>query len=322
MLSAANRNAPEPQVGSRTVTLLDGVPEGAQQVRPFAVLDHVLRELADVEIERDQVVDVADLAGGELRLGLPRSAAGGRRLRARFRWAGRYSAGAGLFQPLRAQVEQAVALGGVDARRRSPVGSGHVHAVPDGGVDVAVGVVAQQVPDGRAVGILEGDLALGAGGVEQERDDRVLADVFGDVFLGVVRPHLLLVDVLLEDVAEHVGVDLVVGAQRALVEVPLVLVEEVEDALEGLVGNLDVWRMRCFELVHLEEAAVEIRDCAEQLFQLRRCASCAAEPFVEQAQQEVAVEGIELVLALLAAAQRRAGCAGSRGRRRESPSSG
>ena len=110
----------------------------------------------------------------------------------------------------------------------------------DGGVDVAVGVVAQEVPDGRAVGVLEGDLAFGAGGIEEERDHRVLADVLGDVLLRVVGPHLLLVDVLLEDVAEDVGVDLVVGAQRALVEVPLVVVEEVEDALERLVGNLDV----------------------------------------------------------------------------------
>ena len=65
-----------------------------------------------------------------------------------------------------------------------------------------------------------------------------LADVLGDVFLGVVGPHLLLVDVLLEDVAEHVGVDLVVGAQGALVEVPVVRVEEVEELLEGLVGDV------------------------------------------------------------------------------------
>ena len=33
-----------------------------EQFRAFAVLDHVLRELADVEIEGDEVVDVADFA--------------------------------------------------------------------------------------------------------------------------------------------------------------------------------------------------------------------------------------------------------------------
>ena len=36
-----------------------------------------------------------------------------------------------------------------------------------------------------------------------------LCDVFGDVLLGVVGPHLLLVDVFLKDVTEDVGVDLV-----------------------------------------------------------------------------------------------------------------
>jgi hypothetical protein len=51
---------------------------------------------------------------------------------------------------------------------------------------------------------------------------------------------LLLVDVFLEDVAEDIGIDLVVGAERAFVQMPLVLVEIIEDALERFVGNLDV----------------------------------------------------------------------------------
>jgi hypothetical protein len=42
---------------------------------------------------------------------------------------------------------------------------------------------------------------------------------------------LFLVDVLLEDIAEDVGVDFVVGAERSFVEMPLVLVEVVEDEL-------------------------------------------------------------------------------------------
>ena len=52
-VSAANRNAPEPQVGSSIVTCVDDMPERPQQLRALAVLDHVLRELADIEIEGD-----------------------------------------------------------------------------------------------------------------------------------------------------------------------------------------------------------------------------------------------------------------------------
>ena len=192
----------------------------------------------------------------------------------------------------------------------------------DGRVDVAVGIVAKQPPQ-EAVG-LEGDGALLLGGVEQERDDRVLADVLGDVFLGVVRPHLLLVDVLLEDVADHIGVDLVVGAQRPLVQVPAVLVEEVEELLEGLVGDVDVG-VALFELVDFEEAAVEVGHLAEELLQVgvelalvRRLAQAV----VEEPQQEVAVEGLELVLAPGLLDHAPGGCAGSRCRRRGSPSSG
>ena len=79
----------------------------------------------------------------------------------------------------------------------------------NGRVDVTVGVFTQEPPD-RGIGGEVGRAPLGRG-VKQEGDDRVLGDVLGDVLLGVVGPHLLLVDVLLEDVAEDVGVDLVVG---------------------------------------------------------------------------------------------------------------
>ena len=68
--------------------VFDGVPEGAEQFRPFAILNHVLRELADVEIERDEVVDVSDFAGRKFLPDFLVTLAGGRRLRARFRWAG------------------------------------------------------------------------------------------------------------------------------------------------------------------------------------------------------------------------------------------
>ena len=43
----------------------DGLPEGHEQVRAFAILDDILRELAEIEIEGDEVVDLADFAGGE-----------------------------------------------------------------------------------------------------------------------------------------------------------------------------------------------------------------------------------------------------------------
>jgi len=45
----------------------DGVPEGAKQFRPFAMLNHVLCKLANVEIQRDEFVDVGDFAIGNLR---------------------------------------------------------------------------------------------------------------------------------------------------------------------------------------------------------------------------------------------------------------
>src|SRR5262245_40010007 len=38
------------------------MPNGAEQIRPFAVHNNILRELADVQIEDDQVIDVVHFA--------------------------------------------------------------------------------------------------------------------------------------------------------------------------------------------------------------------------------------------------------------------
>ena len=68
--------------------------------------------------------------------------------------------------------------------------------------------------------------------------NRPLAEILGDFGAGVIGAEGFLVDVLLEDVAEHVGVDFVVLAARRVVEVPGVAVEEVEEVLERLVGHV------------------------------------------------------------------------------------
>ena len=50
--------------------LLDGVPEGAQEFRTFAILDHILRELSDVEVKSDQHIDLTDFPAREFSLDL------------------------------------------------------------------------------------------------------------------------------------------------------------------------------------------------------------------------------------------------------------
>ena len=80
---------------------------------------------------------------------------------------------------------------------------------------------------------------------------------------------------------------------------PLVGVEVIEHALEGLVGNLDglAVALGFFEFMHVEETTVEIGDVAEQFFEIWRAVLAApAEALVEETKQEVAVKGVELIL--------------------------
>ena len=165
-------------------------------------------------------------------------------------------------------------------------------AVGDGRVDVTVRVVLQQPP--HAASRLEGHGALLHGRIEQERDYRIARDVSGDVFFRVVRTHLLLVDVLLEDVAEHIGIDLVVGAVGPLVKVPLVAVEEAEDPLERLVGDADV-RVVPLEVVDLEETTVKEGDSppAAPSRSADAISRRLSQSLMEQSQEEDAVELLE-----------------------------
>ncbi len=117
----------------------------------------------------------------------------------------------------------------------------------DGGIDVAVGIIAEEMPCGVA--------ELVARGVEQEGDDAVLGDVIGDVLLRVVGAHLLLVRVFFEHVTENLGVDLIAAGDRPVVEMPVEAVEETEDAIEGFVGDVEVG-MLALDAVFLEDAAI------------------------------------------------------------------
>ena len=119
------------------------------------------------------------------------------------------------------------------SRRRYLRGSGRSHAILHGVVEIAVGVVAQQMPDVAPSGS-KADCVPSRGRVEKKGQNRVLADIAGDILFGVIGPHLLLVDILLKDIAQHIGVNLVISMQRAVVEMPVELVEEVKDVARRL----------------------------------------------------------------------------------------
>ncbi len=275
--------------------LLDGLPEGTEQLGAFTVDNDVAGELPDIQIQRYQIVDGADLSCHELPAKLQAAGAAGDVLAPRL--GGQCIRVAGGLVPTLAPGDV------LDARldihgQRNDVALPVDDAMAYGRVDVAVGVVAEQAPEKTAG--LEGDGAFLLGGVEEVRDNGVLADVLGDVFLGVVGPHLLLVDIFLEDVADDVRVDLVVGAKGPFVEVPGVLIEEVEQLFEGLVGDVDIG-VAFFKLMDLEKAAVEIGDLAEEFCQVGvelALIGGFAKAVVEEAEQEVAVKRLKLVLAL------------------------
>ena len=155
--------------------------------------------------------------------------------------------------------------------------------------------------------------------VEDQSVDRLLAEVPGDLGPRVVGPELLLVDVLLEDVAQDVRVDLVVLAARRVVQVPGVVLEEVEDAREGGVRDLQI-RMIGLDPMLQEEPAVEVADLSQQAPSLGAAlGGRAGEALEEEELQEVAVVEVR---PRSSGSRRACGADSSDPRRPGSPSSG
>ena len=87
--------------------------------------------------------------------------------------------------------------------------------------------------------------------------------------------------------------------EGAFVQVPAVLIEEVEEFLEGFVGDIEIGIL-FFELVGFEEAAVEVRDFAEQLLQGGVEVALVgrfAEAIMKKPQEKVTIEGLKLIFA-------------------------
>src|SRR5208337_5177858 len=107
---------------------------------------------------------------------------------------------------------------------------------------------------------------------------------------------LLLVDVLFEDVAQHVGVNLPVVLERALVEMPSPTIEERKKPVECVVGDVDA-RVSLLEFVNFEQAAVEVGHLTQDRLEIRR-ALLLPQAFVKEPEKKVTVKAQKLVLPL------------------------
>ena len=163
--------------------------------------------------------------------------------------------------------------------------------------DVSVATVSEELPQ-FAIRLEEFFVFL-LHCIHQIRNDGVATYVLRDVLLGVVGPHLgTVVDVLLENVAQHVGIDVAACGRHAVIEMPVPFVEEIEETAESLIGNVKSGIVLLY-LVNIEHAAVQIGDAPIDGFKRLVVVGCV-QSIVEQADEESFVELVEeAVLALV-----------------------
>ena len=156
--------------------------------------------------------------------------------------------------------------------------------------DVSVATVAEELPQ-FAVG-LEEFFVLLLHCIHQIRNDGVASYVLRDVLLGVVGPHLgTVVDVLLEDVAQYIGIDVAACGRHAVIEMPVPFVEEIEETAESLIGYVKSGIVLLY-LVNIEHAAVQIGDAPIDGFKRLVVVGCV-QSVMEQTNEEAFVELVE-----------------------------
>ena len=77
------------------------------------------------------------------------------------------------------------------------------------GTRAPVRIFAKELPDGRAIGVDKRHLTLGMSSIEEKREDGIFANIFSNIFLRIIRPHLFLIDVFFENISKDVGIDFV-----------------------------------------------------------------------------------------------------------------
>ena len=143
-----------------------------------------------------------------------------------------------------------------------------------------------------------GNVTLGIHLVEYDLMDGVLAEIFGDLGACVICAKGFLVDVFLEYIAQHVGVDLVVSSAGGVVEVPRIAVEQLQQIAKRLVGDVDVGVL-LFDSVRQKQPAVQIDDLAEQFPSLRTALiRRLCEALEEQRVEQLFVEVVRAKLVL------------------------
>ena len=169
----------------------------------------------------------------------------------------------------------------------------------DGIVYITIATLFQPTPDIAFCGEC---LGRGLGyPIHQEGKDAVLPDVFRNVLLGVVGTHLgTVVDVLLEDVAQHIRIDVFPTGRDACVEMPPPGVEEVEQTDEGLILDVDVGIV-VLQLMLVEHPSIQVGYAAIHLFKVSVVLGLV-QSIVEKPGEEASIEGLEeAVLPLLLA---------------------
>ena len=164
--------------------------------------------------------------------------------------------------------------------------------------------IHQEIVDGSVVAFPRSGKWRPTDLFEDDLVDGPLAEIFGDLGRRIVCAEGLLVDVLLKDVPEHVGIDLIVVLAGHVIEVPRVSLEKGEDIFEGLIRDGDIGVVD-LDLVGQEEAAIEILDLPENLAGFRAALVLGlGKAFEEQELQEAVIKevtaqflgGFELVL--------------------------
>ncbi|MBQ8036328.1 MAG: hypothetical protein IJ268_04985 [Proteobacteria bacterium] len=171
----------------------------------------------------------------------------------------------------------------------------------DGIIDIPIAALAHFLPDKTITFKIIARAAFRLRQcLQQIGNDAILTDIFGNILFSIISPHgRTIVDVLLEYIAQHIGVDILTARSNARVEMPLIGIEECKQTLKRLIGDIQTG-IRLLNLMLGKHAAIQIGNHTKIMFKcLISVAFGLIQTIAEQSAQKRAIEAIILPLPLI-----------------------
>ncbi|MDR4498507.1 MAG: hypothetical protein MRK02_11400 [Candidatus Scalindua sp.] len=132
---------------------------------------------------------------------------------------------------------------------------------------------------------------------QTERDDGVFADIIRYILFGIVRTHgCAVIDIFFKNVSYDIRINITSCRFNSCIKVPVPLAKEVEYPFEGVVPDLNLFKLP-FQYVDVKKAAIKIGNITD-FNRLAPCFLRFSKSLMKELEEEISIKTVKSVFPL------------------------